>query len=174
MRHSFRGNCQQTVNNGEGKRRTLEFSCFSRNALSCSRGCEMTLLFYSAAQIEEDKGMKERHERPRWGRDATRHSQVGRSVGRILGTRLEARDYLTIMGVFSLYGVVRSTESEGLSGGRKRPWSRWTDADGHRAHRRCSHASFSALTTPISRSRARALPSPIVASNTCTWLLVLN
>ena len=42
----------------------------------------MTLLFYSAAQIEEDKGMKERHERPRWGRDATRHSQVGRSVGR--------------------------------------------------------------------------------------------
>ena len=36
----------------------------------------MTLLFYSAAQIDEDKGMKERQGRQT---DATRHSLVGRS-----------------------------------------------------------------------------------------------
>ena len=64
----------------------------------------MTLLFYSAAQIDEDKRMKGGQERGR--RDA------GKSVGGShLGTRLEARDYLTIMGVFSPYGVVPSVPS---------------------------------------------------------------
>ena len=34
----------------------------------------MTLLFYSAAQIDEDKGMKERRERERQTEEATRRA----------------------------------------------------------------------------------------------------
>ena len=39
----------------------------------------MTLLFYSAAQIDEDKGMKERRERERQTEEATRRA-TGKSV----------------------------------------------------------------------------------------------
>ena len=83
----------------------------------------MTLLFYSAAQIDEDKGMKERQGRQT---DATRHSQVGRSH---LGDEIGRERLSDDNGVFSLYGVVRSAARrriEGLSSGRKRPRSRWS------------------------------------------------
>ena len=100
-----------------------------RIILFCSRGCcEMTLLFYSAAQIDEDKGMKERHERGQT-EEATRRASH-KSVGRILGTRLETGDYLTIMGVFRLYGAVGSFAEVRPLFRSERPRSRWTDGRG--------------------------------------------